>query len=160
MNRYKSSYYLHAESISKVRQRGSRTLAAVAEELNLALGTLKGWIKQPQPSLSLPREGSACDWAPEQRLLALQESYGLSDTDLHAWCRERGLFEYQLQQWRTAFCQSITPTAEAATELRALRRSQDQLQKDIRRKDKALAEAAALLILQKKFQALWAGEEK
>lgn len=148
------------QALSKVRQRGSRTQAAVAEELNIALGTLKGWLKQQPQSLVLPGDGSASEWTPEQRLLALHESHGQSGTALHAWCRERGLFAYQLQQWRAAFCQSLTPTREATTELRPLQRSHDQLQKEIRRKDKALAEAAALLMLQKKFRALWEDEEK
>lgn len=148
------------QALSKVRQRGSRTQAAVAEELNIPLGTLKGWLQQQPQSPVLPSDGTTREWTLEQRLLALHESHGLSGTALHAWCREKGLFEYQLQQWRAAFCQSVAPTREASTELRALQRSHDQLQKEIRRKDKALAEAAALLVLQKKFRALWGDEEK
>jgi hypothetical protein len=78
---------------------------------------------------------------------------------LHAWCREKGLFEHQLQAWREAFCAGAESTVrEGRTALRELQAKHDQLQRDIRRKDKALAEAAALLVLQKKFQALWADE--
>jgi len=44
--------------------------------------------------------------------------------------------------------------------LRQAKQKNDQLERQLRRKDKALAEAAALLVLQKKFQALWEGEEK
>ena len=47
---------------------------------------------------------------------------------------------------------------EGRTALRELQAKHDQLQRDMRRKDKALAEAADLLVLQKKFQALWADE--
>jgi hypothetical protein len=80
---------------------------------------------------------------------------------LHAWCREKGLFEHQLIQWREAFCASTQPSAASAAEqrlangaLRELQGRHDQLEREVRRKDRALAEAAALLILQKKFQAL------
>ena len=46
------------------------------------------------------------------------------------------------------------------TALRELQVKHDGLQRELRRKEKALAEAAALLVLQKKFQALWEVEKK
>ena len=60
-----------------------------------------------------------------------------------------------------SFCQpdvSRSPASNVA--LRTLQRSFEQLQRELRRKDKALAEAAAILILQKKFQALLEDEDK
>ena len=93
--------------------------------------------------------------------LALNESHALSGSALHAWCRETGLFEHQLIQWRDAFCAAAQPTAVSAAEQRLantarreLQGRHDQLEREVRRKDRALAEAAALLVLQKKFQAL------
>ena len=141
-------------ALSKARQRGARTLQSVADELNITLGTLKGFIANRAQIIALPENGAASDWSLEQRLLALQESHALSGEALAAWCLEKGLFEHQLQQWRSAFCQPPAAPAEAKAELRALQRSHAELQREIQRKDKALAEAAALLILQKKFQAL------
>ena len=103
----------------------------------------------------------AIQWTPAQRLLALHESHALQGPALHAWCRERGLFEHQLIQWREIFCTATQPAAVSAAEQRAantamreLQSRHDQLQRQMRRKDRALAEAAALLVLQKKFQAL------
>ena len=46
------------------------------------------------------------------------------------------------------------------TALRQAKQKNEQLERELRRKDKALAEAAALLVLQKKFQSLWEVEEK
>jgi len=69
------------------------------------------------------------------------------------------LYAHQLQAWQEAFC--AVGHRNAKQDLGALRELQvkhDQLARQLRRKDKALAEAAALLILQKKFQALWADE--
>ena len=103
----------------------------------------------------------AAQWTPVQRLLALNESHALSGSALHAWCREKGLFEHPLIQWRDAFYAAAQPTAVSAAEqrlantaLRELQGRHDQLEREMRRKDRALAEAAALLVLQKKFQAL------
>jgi hypothetical protein len=77
----------------------------------------------------------------------------------HAWCREKGLYAHQLQTWRDAFCATGERSAKQdLSSLRELQGKHDQLERQLRRKDKALAEAAALLILQKKFQALWADE--
>jgi transposase-like protein len=165
-NRYTSEF--KEQALSKVRQRGSRTLEAVANELNLSLGSLKGWLKAANHKVadsitpaSLPSDTAAHLWSPAQRLLALNESHALQGAALHAWCREKGLFEHQLKQWREAFCSTSEPNAhQAKAELRDLKVKHEQLQRDLRRKDRALAETAALLVLQKKFRALLEDEDK
>ena len=94
-------------------------------------------------------------------MLALHESHGLGEEALNAWCRERGLFSHDLTQWQREFCESAGTAGrrEDSDELRQLRLTNLQLQRDLNRKDKALAEAAALLVLQKKYRALWAAED-
>ncbi len=151
------------QAMRKAHERGDKTLQAIADELNLSLGTLKNWLKQSGKShaLTLPTNSPASSWSAEQRLTALNESHHLKDQALHAWCREKGLFEHQLRQWQREFCHpgkaAATP-ADAA--LRQAKQHNEKLERELRRKDKALAEAAALLVLQKKFQALWEAEEK
>jgi hypothetical protein len=108
-----------------------------------------------QPAAELAGELAADAWRPAQRLLALHETHGLSGADLHAWCREKGLFEHQLIAWREAFCGAAPQSPESKLVVRELQARNEGLQRELRRKEKALAEAAALLVLQKKFQALW-----
>ncbi len=109
----------------------------------------------------MPSDTAAQLWSPAQRLLALNESHQLQGPALHAWCREKGLFEHQLKQWREAFCSTSEPDPhQAKAELRDLKVKHEQLQRDLRRKDRALAETAALLVLQKKFRALLEDEDK
>ena len=104
----------------------------------------------------LPSEVPAESWSAAQRLLALQQTHALSGAALHAWCREKGLFEHQLITWRDAFCAAVAPDSrDTRATLRELQTRNEGLQRELRRKEKALAEAAALLVLQKKFQALW-----
>lgn len=119
-------------------------------------GTLKRWVLdsakagEQEHGTSLALDGPAVDWLPAQRLLALQESYALSGSALAAWCRERGLFGHQLTQWREDFCTPAVPTSrEASGAFRKLQRQHEQ--RELRRKEKALAEAAAMLVLQKNF---------
>ena len=165
MQKIRHSPQFIEQALSKARARGSRTLGSVATELNLSLGTLKGWLKKSRAAgaalphaATLPNDAPAAQWTPAQRLLALNESHPLVGPALHAWCREKGLFEHQLIQWREAFCATAPRSAEqqlAHTALRELQGRHTQLEREMRRKDRALAEAAALLVLQKKFQA-WA----
>jgi hypothetical protein len=167
MQRNRHSLEFREQALSKARTRGTRTLESVAAEINMPLGTLKGWLKTSGTkgaalphAATLPGDVPARNWTPVQRLLALNESHALSGAALHAWCREKGLFEHQLTQWREAFCAAAGPATSAAEQrvanaaLRELQGRHDQLQRQMRRKDRALAEAAALLVLQKKFQAL------
>jgi hypothetical protein len=102
------------------------------------------------------------DWPLEERLLALQQSHGLSDEALSAWCRERGLFAPHLDQWRAQFCTGGTANSARANarEMRELNQANARLQCELKRKQKALAEAAALLVLSKKYQALFGDEDE
>jgi transposase-like protein len=155
------------QALLKARNRGTRSVLSIATELNMSAGTLKRWVLdsakagEQEHGTSLALEGSAVDWLPAQRLLALQESYALSGSALAAWCRERGVFEHQLAQWREDFCTpAVLASREASGPFRELQRQHEQLQRELRRKEKALAEVAALLVLQKNFQALLEGADK
>lgn len=164
-NRYSKEF--QEQALLKARGRGDRSVQAIAEELNMSEGTLRKWASESKraasasaPPEGLPSDLAAASWSAEQRLLALHQAHGLSGTDLHAWCRERGLFEHQLQAWRGAFCAAAPESRESKAALRELQIKHDKLQRELNRKEKALAEAAALLVLQKKYQMLWEGEEK
>lgn len=151
------------QALGKVFQRGSRTIESVADELNMNRSTLKGWMKQRSKQNRVPavkREKRPQDWTLAERLTALHESHGLEGEALHAWCRQQGLFAHHLAQWRTDFCQGpgVNASPASAQDWRALKDENQKLQRELTRKEKALAEAAALLVLQKKFQALLGGE--
>ena len=168
MTRNLHSIEFREQALSKVRQRGTRSVQDVAIDLNMAVGTLRKWLSKSnrkaevsQSETQLPDDLPTQSWGPAQRLLALNETHAMSQTQLHAWCREKGLFEHQLKAWGEAFCSAAAPESrESRTALRELQVKHDGLQRELRRKERALAEAAALLVLQKKFQALWEDEEK
>jgi hypothetical protein len=96
----------------------------------------------------------------EGRLNLLMASAGVSADALQGWCRERGIYAHQLAAWKATFVLGVDREAlkPIRSERDALRHECDGLQRQLLRKDKALAEAAALLMLSKKFQALLAGE--
>lgn len=149
------------QALAKVYNRGKRTIQEIADESNLSIHTLKNWMKSSTPAdTPNPLTKRPQDWRPEERLLALQESHGLTDETLSAWCRQRGLFAHQLAQWKSDFCAvtSARSGGDDSQTLRSLKVENQRLERELNRKDKALAEAAALLILQKKVRALLAGE--
>ncbi|CDS48297.1 hypothetical protein [Polaromonas sp. CG9_12] len=136
----------------------------------MSAGTLRKWLQSaskktgttahPVPAATAALDGPASAWSPAQRLMALQQSYALDDMARAGWCREHGVFEHQLVQWHQEFCTPAVPASrEASGAFRELQRQHDQLQRELRRKEKALAEVAALLVLQKNFQALLEGAD-
>ena len=150
------------QALFKVYSRGKRTVRSVAEELNVNGHTVKNWMKRKEArtvSASAAKEKRPQDWTAEQQLVALHETHGLPDELLQTWCRENGLFTHHLIRWKAAFCADIK-VAPGSREIRVLKGENDQLKRELVRKERALAEAAALLILQKKFRALWEDEVK
>jgi transposase-like protein len=123
------------QAISKALQRGNKPLQTIADELNIV------------------------DWSRAARFQALMQSASLQGEALNSFCREQGIFSHHLQAWKAEF---ITESTQSETAIKssnkALRDEVAQLKKELNRKEKALAEAAALLVLQKKFQAFY--EEK
>jgi transposase len=150
------------QALFKVYSRGKRTVKSVAEELNVNCHTVKNWMKRKEASkvgVSATKERRPQDWNAEQQLLALHETHSLSGEALQTWCRENGLFAHHLTSWKTAFCADVK-VASGNREIRVLKDENEQLKRELVRKERALAEAAALLILQKKFRALWEDEVK
>ena len=156
------TYYTEAfrqQALEKVYNRGSRTVKAVAEELNINPWTLKNWMRLPEKSSTKKEAVSAKrpnDWSRSGRLKLLLDSHGLDDEALNAFCRERGIFRHHLEQWQVEFESGTTVISSSdRAELRELKETNKALTRELKRKEKALAEAAALLVLQKKYQALW-----
>jgi len=150
------------QALFKVYSRGKRTVKSVAEELNVNCHTVKNWMKRKEAGslgVSPAKEKRPQDWTAEQQLVALHQTHGLSGEALQTWCRENGLFPHHLASWKAAFCADIK-VAPGSREIRVLKDENDQLKRELVRKERALAEAAALLMLQKKFRALWEDEVK
>ena len=150
------------QALVKVYSRGERTVRSVAEELNVSFHTVKNWMKRKvvdKPGVTATKGKRPQDWNADEQLVALHETHGLSGEALYAWCREKGLFAHHLTNWKAAFCADRT-AAPGTREIRTLKDENEKLKRDLVRKEKARAAAAALLILQKKFRAFWEDEVK
>ena len=102
-------------------------------------------------------------WSSRDKFAAVLETAALNEADLAEYCRKRGLYPSQIAAWRAACEQANdwdrTSTARISQATREDKKRVKDLERELARKDKALAEAAALLILGKKASAIWGGDE-
>lgn len=89
-------------------------------------------------------------WSAEARLAVIIETATLSETELAQYCRKKGLYPEQISQWKQGFLQVSSPTDKAA--LKQSQKEVKQLKRELVRKEKALAEAAAILVLRKQLR--------
>lgn len=143
------------QAVQKALTRGDKNLKIVAKELNVGYSTLQKWIREyklvkPQKNSQRPQ-----DWSREQKFQALLETASMNAEHRSQYCREKGIFPHHLVEWSNSFITLDNKSVNTdKIDVKSLKKENATLQKEIRRKDKALAEMAALLILQKKFQAL------
>jgi transposase-like protein len=95
------------------------------------------------------------DWTAEEKLAAVIEAAAVAEEDLGGFLRRQGLHEAQLNEWRRQVLASLGKPPARSSKRSVEARRVKELEKELHRKDKALAETAALLVLQKKVQALW-----
>jgi transposase-like protein len=144
-----------------------QSVAQISAELGIHVVTLYNWRKswRLQGEVVPASEKDPEGWSATDKFTVVLETTGLNATELSAYCRERGLYPEQVERWRQASQDANEKpvlTLKEQKELERLR-AQDQkeikrLKQELRRKEKALAEAAALLIASKKIQAFW-GED-
>jgi transposase-like protein len=156
-----------ASVVSKLLPPMNRPVVEVSQEEGIALGTLYHWRDQAR-SKGLVVPGSkkiTDDWPGEARLATVIEVASLSASELSRYCREKGLYVEQVARWRAACVdgqgseQEPNVNASEREELRASKKRIRELERELVRKEKALAEVAALLVLRKKLNALWGDNE-
>jgi len=136
---------------------GSRPQREIAEQFGVSRSTVQNWLRQARKGSTMgSKPKRPQDWNREERLEALLETHHLGDEELGQWCRERGLHTHYLEQWRAELTREGSPSD---TDTKALRQENRELQKELRRKEKALAETSALLVLKKKAAAIWGERE-
>ena len=98
-------------------------------------------------------------WSAKDKFCAVVESAAMNEMELAEYCRKRGLYPEQVKEWRIACEQATDWKQESALRLgeaiREERRRNKELERELMRREKALAEAVALLMLRKKATAIW-----
>lgn len=127
----------------------SADVQAVAAAMGVSADTLERWRSE---ALASGRKSGG--WTAAARFEAVLATAGMSEAQKAAWCREKGLFPSELDEWRQTAAESLARPGERS-EPKADRRRIRELERELKRKEKALAEAAALLVLSKKMEAIY-----
>lgn len=123
--------------------------------------TLYSWRAKERKNGFMTESNSSktLDFNAAERLQIIIETAGLSELELGEYCRKKGIYTHDIELWKTNFIQLESEkkhlTAEDKKQAKKDKDRIKSLEKELRRKDKALAETAALLVLRKKLQAFY-----
>ena len=132
---------------------------ALSREVGVHHTTLWRWLRvagkvSPMSKQKTPGARRPQDWSAAEKLAAVLETSSLSGEDLGAFLRERGLHEAHLEAWKAQMREGLEEKPrrrKSSPEAKRVR----ELEREVHRKDKALAEVSALLILKKKAAMIW-----
>ncbi len=141
------------------------SIPRLSKETGITTGTLYNWRKELRASgKAAPGDEDRSDrWSSRDKFLIVHETYTMNEAELARYCREKGLYVEQVKNWRNS-CEEANhgqslKVRELMHEVSQVKKNQKKLEQELRRKEKALAEAAALLVLRKKVQAIWGENE-
>jgi transposase-like protein len=151
--------------IAKMAPPHNKSIAELAREEGISAATLYAWRRRARSEGRLvpASEDSPEGWTARDKFTAVLETAGLAEAEISAYCRRKGLYPAQIARWREA-CEQANDWDRArmgdlARERRADAARIRELEREVSRKEKALAETAALLVLRKKAAAIWGGED-
>lgn len=152
------------ESVIKKVLLGERSQYEIANQAGISRSTLGYWLKKYKKDGKIilsKKEKRPQEWTAEERIGALIKTGSMSDEERISWCREKGIFAHHLEQWKKDAISSTTlkPDNGKSDATRRLKKEIVDLKKELHRKDRALAETAALLVLKKKADFLWGEPE-
>lgn len=152
--------------LSKVLPPQSRSVREVALEDGVNYQTLYYWLKQVRKSSqALPgKQSKMSNLSDAAKFSVVIETASLSEAELSQYCREKGLYPEQVHAWKSecmlGFQHGKALKVAEKKQAKVDKQEIKQLKKELRRKEKALAETAALLVLRKKLNALWEDDEE
>ena len=143
----------------------NESISTIAKEEGLSEQTLRNWRdKARKEGYAAPGTDSQPDnWSTQDKFLVVVETASMNEADLAEYARKKGLFVEQIRAWRDACVNANGGIAKEAArlnqELKDSQKERKKLEKELQRKEKALAETAALLVLAKKANAIWGDPE-
>ncbi len=152
-----------ARMVQRLTAPGGPSATALSEEVGVPQPTLSKWVREAGKvgAMSQNNEFGAKrpqDWTAKEKMQVVAEAASLADEELGAFLRRRGLHQSDLERWRRQMLVALEPPRKSPKNSPEKRRIRE-LERELGRKEKALAEAAALLVLQKKARALWGDED-
>jgi hypothetical protein len=148
---------LKASVLKRLEPPTTDTVTSLSRELDIPRTTIYQWIRvqnnKPKETKPVTR------WSSKDKFHVVLETAALSQEELAAYCRKKGLYVEDINTWRDQCINANSVTSKdplkLEEDLKEEKHRTKELEKELRFKEKALAETAALLVLQKKAQAIW-----
>ena len=152
------------QAVEKALSRSEHTsLLEVEKSLGVGYSTLSKWIVKSRHNEfdeatnqlirpDMAKDKRPQDWSLEDRFGMVLECNSLDEAAVSRLCRERGIYSHHIKQWNLDFVLGSTANTSTknVSQMKVLKTENKSLKRELNRKDKALAETAALLVLQKK----------
>jgi transposase-like protein len=151
------------ESIFKrLASPNAEKVSALAKETHIPKGTLYSWRTKVMKNNPTSNK-KASKWSSSDKFQAVLETASLSELETAKYCREKGIHVEKLKSWIKQ-CQNANENKfedpkKLKNNLKKEQNKSKELKKELREKEKALAETAALLVLRKKARAIWGDPE-
>lgn len=163
---------IKASVLSKALAPNAPGVIELAKEFNIPKATIYTWMINMK-NINNKKERvqqRPKDQSPASKLQAVMDTLGKAEEEQSAYCRTQGVYYNHIEAWKQQMLKSLdtASTADKGSNAKekenkaAIQQIQDeikQLKRDLNRKDKALAELTALLVLKKKADLLWGGNE-
>lgn len=139
--------------------------ASFAKQEGIHPSTLYSWRKEFNTlgCFKMNKEIQPDKWSNEEKFSVVLETSALAEVELNEYCRAKGLYPEQVKRWKQACIegnkQNPVKKAKDIAEQKSDKKQIKALERELHRKDKALAEAAALIVLGKKYDAYWKEKE-
>lgn len=150
--------------LAKMMAPNAPSVVELAKEFNIPYQTVYSWKaavlkKKNVTQLNLPQRPH--DKSPEAKLKAVVETMYMTEQEQGAYCRAHGIYSNHLDIWKKQMLEGlgVARTSEGKAENLQTSKEIKKLKRDLERKEKALAEVSALLILKKKADLLWGVDE-
>ncbi|MBU1613554.1 helix-turn-helix domain-containing protein [Patescibacteria group bacterium] len=149
--------------LKKVLPPESRAVAEVAHEHGISALTIHGWMKKAKAGILTQSEDESTPMgrSATEKFRVLLESRGIPTAEMGTWLREHGLHAEHLPLYEQELGDIVDERHDKARKReRELKRENEKLKRELVRKEKALAEMAALIVLKKKAEAIWGDDEE
>ena len=152
-------------ALRRILPPNNESLSKVSRDMGISIQTLFNWKKKASAdeSISLDTTEDSSDLSSDAKFQVVLATASMNETELGEYARSNGLFVEQINNWRNICRSANSNWGLECKRFNALLKEKEeenrQLKQELRKKDKALADLAAELMIRKKYQAIW-GEEK
>lgn len=149
-------------AVEKFHNRGNRSVQEIAQVLGVSSWSLYHWAKRYGNAERMNKQRRPGERSAQEKLKAVIEYEGMPEDKRGEYLRREGLRSEHIEGWKKSMEAGLgggKPSAADRSERAADKKKIEELERELRRKDKALAETTALLVLKKKADLIWGGGE-